>query len=143
MRVLQRSSLEAYLFALVGIAAAAFPMTWYFRFLLVLVLAGIIVDLIIRSPWTVSWQWRPKLFCIIAAGALLTAAAWRPIADDYRGTEQPDVTLSLVVAKQPMLQLENLSGVVAQQIKYSFALWNLDTTDPNSKKSASNSGPNV
>jgi|HubBroStandDraft_6_1064221.scaffolds.fasta_scaffold2529118_1 hypothetical protein len=63
MRVLERSSLEAYLFALVGIAAAAFPMTWYFRAFLVLVLAGIIVDLIIRSP--------PYGYLALAAKAVL------------------------------------------------------------------------
>jgi hypothetical protein len=45
--------------------------------------------------------------------------------------ERPDVTLRLVYPKQPSLQLENISGVVARQIKYSFALWNLDKETKN------------
>ena len=126
MRVLERSSLEAYLFALVGIAAAAFPMTWYFRAFLVLVLAGIIVDLIIRSPLTATWRWRPKLFCSVAALCLLGAAAWRPIYDDYRGVERPDVTLRFVWAESPAVQLNNHSDVVAQQVLWDVVLWNFD-----------------
>ncbi len=126
MRVLERPSLEAYLFAFVGIAAVVFPMTWYFRTILVLILAGIVIDLIIRSPWTVGWRWRPKAFCSIAALSLLAAAAWRPISDDYRGAELPNVIMRLVYPTRPALMLQNISGVTASQIKYSFALVNID-----------------
>jgi hypothetical protein len=126
MRVLERSSLEAYLFAIVGIAAVAFPMTWYFRSLLVLVLAGIIIDLIIRSPLTAKWGWRPKLFCCLAAIGLLAAAAWRPIAEDFRGVELPEVTLRFVHPISPMLALDNNSGAIARDIKWTTAIWNTD-----------------
>lgn len=126
MRVLKQSSLEAYLFALVGIAAAAFPMTWYFRSLLVLIMAGIIVDLIIRSPWTANWQWRPKLFCIVTAFCLLGAAAWRPIADDYRGAELPEGGLRFVHPELPMLVLDNNSSAIARDIKKMVGIWNAD-----------------
>ena len=75
-------------------------MTSYFRAFLVLVLAGIIVDLIYPGPpLTATWRWRPKLFCSVAALCLLGAAAWRPIYDDYRGDERPDVTLRFVWAE--------------------------------------------
>jgi hypothetical protein len=59
----------------------------------------------------------------------LGAAGWRPIKDDYYGAELPDVTLRFVYPNQPALQLQNISGKVALQIRYTITLWNLDATD--------------
>jgi hypothetical protein len=125
MRRLQRSRIEAYL-ALAGIAAAALPMTWYLRSALILLLAGIIADLIVRSPLTIKWPLWVKGFCIVAALALLIATAWRPIFDDYRGVELPEVGLRFVSPQAPMIVLDNKSGAIAKEIKWIAAIWNAD-----------------
>jgi hypothetical protein len=63
---------------------------------------------------------------------LLAAIGWRPIRDDYVGTEPPDVTLRLVYPKHPALELQNMSNRIAREIKYSVGLWNIDKpTDKN------------
>ena len=44
------------------------------------------------------------------------------------GVEYPDVTLSFVESKEPDIQLHNLSNVVAENIKWSLIIFDLDTT---------------
>lgn len=126
IHALSRSSVEAYLFGFIGIAAVAFPMTWYFRSLLVVCLIGIVIDLIIRSPLTVWWPVRAKLFCGTVTVCLLASASWRPILEDFRGPELPEVKLRLVHPISPMIVLDNTSGVVARDIKKMIGIWNAD-----------------
>jgi hypothetical protein len=126
VHALKGSSVEAYLFAFIGIAAAAIPMSWYLRTCLIIVLAGIAIDLIIRCPLTIRWPVRAKLFCGTVAIALLVLASWRPILEDYRGAELPDVGMHLVHPISLMLVLKNNSGVIARDIKKMVAIWNAD-----------------
>jgi hypothetical protein len=135
---LERSSVEAYLFAFVGIAAAAIPMTWYIRAFLVLCLAFIAIDLIVRSPLTVNWPTRVKFFCGVTALVLLILASWRPVIEDYRGIELADVRLRLVHPAAPMLILDNDSGVIAKDIKKMFGIWNADDLRTHVQGSAGN-----
>ncbi len=101
-------------------------MTWYLRSLLVLCLIGIATHFIIRSPLTIGWPRRAKIFCSTAAILLLVAASWRPIIDDYRGAELPEVALRLIHPLSPMTVLDNLSDVVARDTKRTIAIWNAD-----------------
>jgi hypothetical protein len=109
-RALGRSSVEAYAAMGIAIATVAFPMTWYFRVILIVIVGGLIVHLIFRSSLTLSWRLGQKLFCSVAALALLGGASWRPIYEDYIGQELPNVTLQFIYPAHPALQIHNVSG---------------------------------
>jgi hypothetical protein len=126
MQKLERSSAEFYIGALITIISAIVPMTWWLRCIFLLVVAMIWIDLVWRSQLTADWKWTRKA-PVIAVGLVgLVATAWRAVRDDYRGVEQPEVTLRFVHPESPMLALDNKSGAIARDIKWSVAIWNFD-----------------
>jgi hypothetical protein len=127
VQTLDRSTAEAYAGVAIGLCAAVIPMTWWIRGALLALVAAIIIDLIVRSPWTNRWSKRPKIFLATSAIGLLIAASWRPIWEDFRGPINPDVKLYFVHPSRPAVVLWNDSDVVANTVIYSFALWNLDS----------------
>jgi hypothetical protein len=62
---LERSSLEAYTGIVIGAALALFPLTWYLRIGLFLVLLAVATDFVWRSPYTYKWVVGARL--VIAA----------------------------------------------------------------------------
>lgn len=52
--------------------------------------------------------------------------SWRPILEDYRGVELPEIKLRLVHPISPMVVLDNVTGVLARDIKKTVAVWNAD-----------------
>jgi hypothetical protein len=123
---LERSSVEAYLFAGIGIIALVIPMNWILRTVLVLALAAIIVDLVLRSRLTVAWPKRAKVFSISVGLVLLVGASWRQIVDDYRGPEKPDISLFFVNPTDPDLVLRNETGIVGRDILWQVVLFDED-----------------
>jgi hypothetical protein len=126
MQRLERSNVEFYLGVVITIFSAVLPMTWWLRCLFLLVVAGIIIDLVYRSPLTINWPFKKKAFLALVGMVGVTAIVWRPIRDDYIGTELPDVALQFVYPESPMLRILNISNVTARQIKFSIAAWDID-----------------
>jgi len=52
-------------------------------------------------------------------------------SSEFSSTQQPDVVLGFVYSKSPALILINQSSVVARDIKWALALWNIDLPDRN------------
>jgi hypothetical protein len=122
---LGKSSTEAYIFAAIGIAAVVIPMGWQLRSILDVILAAIIVDLIFRSPQTIRWPRRTKLFSVVVAMVFLVGATWRQIADDYRGDDPADLSVTFAYPKAPALLISNESEKTANDVAVNFAVWNL------------------
>lgn len=80
-------------------------------------------------------QWC-KFVPSLVAGIIIGAAVFGGLFVYDKETtshREPDVTLRFVYAKSPLLILVNDSAVVAREIKWSVALWNIDdstTLDP-------------
>jgi len=65
-------------------------------------------------------------------GVALTFLAWRyPLFWNPSDRLEPDVSLRFVYPKSPSLILVNQSGVIARNIKWTAALWNIDLPDRN------------
>jgi hypothetical protein len=126
VQTLERSNVEFYLGVVITIFSAVLPMTWWLRCLFLLVVAGIIIDVVYRSPLTINWSFKKKAFLALLGMVLVTAIGWRPIRDDYIGTELPDVALQFVYPNSPMLRILNISNVTARQIKFTVAVWDID-----------------
>jgi hypothetical protein len=126
MQKLERSSTEFYLAAGITILSVVLPMTWWLKCIFLLVVAGLWIDLVWRSQLTADWKWKRKAPIIAAGLAVLVATSWRAVRDDYRGAEQPEVTLRFVHPASPMLALDNKSGAIARDVKWAVALWNID-----------------
>jgi hypothetical protein len=68
---LQRSSIEAYSAIIIAVLLAVFPMTWYLRLLLFLILATVCVDFCWRSPITYKRDVFSKiLLCVLVVGVV-------------------------------------------------------------------------
>lgn len=126
MQKLDHSSVEFYLGAIITILSVVIPMTWWLRCLFLLIVAVIIIDLVYRSPLTINWSFKRKHFLATSGVLLVMAIGWRPIRDDYIGTETPDLALQFVYPKSPMLRILNVSNVTARQIKFTIAVWDID-----------------
>lgn len=129
MQVLERTSVEAYIFALLGLAAGAVPMTWYLRLILILAMFYIALDLIRRSPKTYLWPTWAKAMCIAAIASALGAVGWKPIMEDYRGVQPPDLGLFFGYSEAPALIITNPTDRIARDVLYAFGIWNLDLKD--------------
>jgi len=70
-RKLERSSVEFYLGALIGIAIAVAPMNWWLMASLLLLGSCFVVDLCLRSPWLVAMPAPAKLVLVACALALI------------------------------------------------------------------------
>jgi hypothetical protein len=126
---LERSSVEFYLGVAVTILTVALPMTWWLRALLLVAVAGLFGDIVFRSPYTEKWSTRIKVAATVVVMALIGAAGWKQILEDYKGTELPDISMRLVYPQYPSLVLKNISGKVAKQVRFQVTLWNLDATE--------------
>ncbi len=124
MNILQRSTIETYVIALLGFLAVVIP-TWWVRLILVAAMVAIIFDLIIRSPWTADWSWNRKIFLGIVATLLLAGISWPPIREEYLAQRPATVEARLIYPEQPALQIYNPNAKTIRQIKYTVALWNL------------------
>jgi hypothetical protein len=80
---LPRSSIEAFWGFILVIITLVFPMTWWLKTFLIIALAGIIVDLIIRSPWTIKWHWLLKSIGSLIALLLLIVISWNPVKEQW------------------------------------------------------------
>jgi len=79
---LSRASIEAYAGIAIAIIAAVLPMTWYWKFILVATLAGLVADLIF--PITAPLARAMKGVMALLAVVLLGIISWNPILEQYR-----------------------------------------------------------
>jgi hypothetical protein len=100
MARIERSSIEAYAGIVIAIISVVFPMTWWIRGGLLLILVGIVIDLAWRSPWTEGFRSRYRiaigLICLIILGVI----AWRPLRKQYI-EENAGASEGELRAKQP------------------------------------------
>jgi hypothetical protein len=68
-------------------------------------------------------------FVIGGIAAIIIVEATRWVAKIEQGAPVADVTMRLVYPQRPALLLENISDVVASQIKWTVALMNIDGAD--------------
>ena len=78
-----RSTIEAYAGIIIAILAVVLPVTWWFKTILMVGLAGITSDLSFRSPLTIKLHRSLRWVICIAAAALLTSMSWNPIRSQY------------------------------------------------------------
>jgi hypothetical protein len=125
--------LEAVLYYATGL-----NMPWWFTCFILFLMWALLATVAIRSEWTVNRPWIAKgTLCVGAALFVITLGA-KTVREGWNqarsGTPAPDVTLKFVYPKNPALLLINQSAVVARDIHYEVALWDLDTlserTDP-------------
>lgn len=122
---LSRSSIEASSGLILAIIASVFVMTWWLKAILIIALAGIIVDLIIRSPWTIQWHWLLRSAVSFIALLLLIVVSWNPVKDqwikDHPIKENPPLikTLKEPVAKipEPVKKLPPIKSIKKEDIK--------------------------
>jgi hypothetical protein len=89
MAKLQRSSLESYFGIAIAITSVVFPLTWYIKLALLIILAGIVIDLSWHSPKTLGWKEYQKALLCCASLVVLTAFAWKPIRNQYHQETTP------------------------------------------------------
>jgi hypothetical protein len=127
-RRLERSSIEAYLFALVSIALAIFPMTWLLKVFGFLVMAALLIDMAWHSPITFDWRKGQKIRATLLSIIIVTAVGYIPILSQYKQDHptKPDLFLRLVNPGAPSLMLINNSDLPATAPYAWAAIWNLD-----------------
>jgi hypothetical protein len=113
MARLERSSLEAYGGIAIAIVSAVFTLTWYIKFGLLLILAGIIIDLSWRSPWTIGitkgvYKW---LICMIGLTILLLLS-WTPLRKQYDEETKTGMPLRNLSDDQRKYICEHLPALV-------------------------------
>ncbi len=86
---LSRSSIEAYIAIAIAILLAVFPMTWYLRLFLFVVLAVVCVDFCWRSPPTYNRNGLLKvMLCAIVVGVVMWTGVGN-VMDAYKETRFP------------------------------------------------------
>jgi hypothetical protein len=81
---------------------------------------------------SLTFTWTKAVSTIVVAWVVAFTTGWLLLADTMRrwgSVPQPDVTACLIYPSSPALVLLNTSDQVAEQIKYSFALFDLDSAD--------------
>ncbi len=86
---LSRSSLEAYTGIAVGVMLGVFPVTWWMRILMFLILETVAVDFVMRSPFTIKWWKFVKYALCIAVVMLLGFVAINNVQDAYTLSRVP------------------------------------------------------
>src|SRR5258708_5278818 len=93
---LPRSSVEAYISVCIAIVCVVYPVTWYLKLGLLLVLWLISADLSWRSQWTVKWKKLHKVLLAIAFFVVLVFMSSKPLHKQYIDeTRLPQSTLSI------------------------------------------------
>lgn len=80
---ISRSSFEAAAGILLAIFSLVFPMTWWLKTLLILIVAVILIWIIYRLAWTINFRSSVKVLMSILALGILTFLSWDPIRDQY------------------------------------------------------------
>src|SRR5690242_19402018 len=82
-RRLAKSTVETWISIGVGIAAVVFEMTWQLRLFLLLILAGLIIDLCLHAPLMVHRHRLARTGACLLSLILLGAVSWSPLLRDY------------------------------------------------------------
>jgi hypothetical protein len=123
-KVLQHSTIEFYVGIILAIVLVVFTITPWLKVLLLVVLGGIIIDLIFRSPLTINRHRILKTFLSIAATLFLVTISWNPvkeqwIKDHQIKEESPGPRLEFAGLKaehnygyySPFIQVDNASDI--------------------------------
>ena len=114
-RKLERSTVETWLAIIVGIVAAAVPMSWYFEALLFTLAGAFFVDIVLHAHWSKgSPRWRKAATIII--GFLILGVLGAPsMVSRYREAKTRDDNLILsrealktAVAQEPRVLVTNV-----------------------------------
>jgi len=85
---IERSSLEAYGGATLGVLIAVIPLHWQWQLILFIIIFCISIDVSWRGPAVNRWKKRYKLTLIVINFLLLIAIGWGPIHDQYNKDHQ-------------------------------------------------------
>ena len=79
LRILERFSADVLLAIVLAVALGIFPMTWWFKTLLLLLLAFILVELTWRLPLARGWKPLAAILVVLAMAAIGRG----PVSDQY------------------------------------------------------------
>jgi hypothetical protein len=82
-RELGRSSVEAYVGYIIATISAVFPMTWWIRAILLIVVCGLGTDMVWRSPLTIGWHKAAKSILVLLFVGSFGWAAWGNVSKQY------------------------------------------------------------
>src|ERR1700693_3445799 len=82
-RILKRSNLEAYVSIIIAIITVVFRMTWYFKILLLLVVAGLITDISFHAPFLVQCSRKINVMICLVCLSILFAIGWNQVIKEY------------------------------------------------------------
>ena len=89
---LETSTIEFYIGLVIAIITVVFPMTWWFRCLLLLVLIGICADVSFRHPRLISRHIALKIAICLIVIVIIVTVAWHPLREEYK--EETGVTVA-------------------------------------------------
>jgi hypothetical protein len=82
-RLLDRSTIEAYVGIAITIGTASYSMTWWIKAILLIVVCGLAVDFCFRSPWTAGRTNAIRATCSAVAVGLIVVFSWGMIQRQY------------------------------------------------------------
>src|SRR6266850_689260 len=78
-----RSTAEAYSGLAIAIIAVVFPVTWWLKIVLMMVVGGLAIDIAFRHPKTIEFHWLKKLGISVLGIGILSAISYLPIHKQY------------------------------------------------------------
>jgi hypothetical protein len=96
-KVLDRSTVETWTLAVLGILSGIVKMTWGWELALFIAMYAMVADLAVRSPWTIALWWPAKVALLALGLALLVAASGESIAAKYYETASRAVHPPLLI----------------------------------------------
>jgi hypothetical protein len=95
-KTIGRSTAESYAVIAVTIVTVVFKLTWWIKCGLLLMVAGMLVDMSFNSPLTAGFNNRRKGSLSILSVLSLAAVAWRPIRGQYEDETSPTSEIRVV-----------------------------------------------
>jgi hypothetical protein len=99
---LSLSSIEFYVGIALAIVTVVFSVTWWLKVIFIIILGGIMLDLIIRSPVTIKWPRVLKAIISSSAILILIVVSWNRVKDQWI----KDHTMKQTEQKQLLIQPE-------------------------------------
>jgi hypothetical protein len=89
---LERSTLEAYGGAILGVLGAVVT-AWWAKSILLVCAAGLLIHAVSRSSWTIRWSWRSKIATGFGVLVVLSLVGGAPIFEDFH-KQHPRITFN-------------------------------------------------